>query len=59
MRWLPILSITAKRFTELTQRAIDRIITIGEARLKRILGKTQNRDISTYADYLVRKAYKQ
>jgi hypothetical protein len=41
--------------TELTQRAIDRIITIGEAKLRDYWGRYKNRDISTYADYLVRK----
>jgi hypothetical protein len=41
--------------TELTQRAIDRIITIGEAKLKEYWARYKNRDISTYTDYLVRK----
>jgi NACHT domain len=41
--------------TKLSQRAIDRIITIGEKAIKEYWGRYKNRDASTYADYLVRK----
>jgi hypothetical protein len=41
--------------TELSQRAIDRILTIGETKLREYWAKYKNRDISTYADYLVHK----
>jgi hypothetical protein len=42
--------------TELSQRAIDRIITVSEKAIKEYWGRYKNRDVSTYADYLVRKA---
>jgi hypothetical protein len=41
--------------TELSQRAIDRIITIGEKAIKEYWARHKNRDVSTYAEYLVRK----
>ena len=41
--------------TELSQRAIDRVITIGEKAIKEYWARYKNRDVSTYADYLVRK----
>lgn len=41
--------------TELSQRAIDRIITAGEKVIKEYWARYKNRDVSTYADYLVRK----
>jgi hypothetical protein len=41
--------------TELTQRAIDRVLVIGEKKIKEYWAKYKNRDISTYTDYLVRK----
>jgi len=41
--------------TELTQRAIDRIITIGEAKLREYWARHKNRDISTYANYCTQR----
>jgi hypothetical protein len=42
--------------TEISQRAIDRIIGAGEKVLKDYWARFRNRDVSTYADYLVRKS---
>jgi hypothetical protein len=41
--------------TELSQRAINRIIEFGESTIKQYWARYKNRDIRTYADYIVRK----
>jgi hypothetical protein len=41
--------------TELSQRAIDRVITTGEKVIRDYWARYKNREASTYADYLIRK----
>jgi hypothetical protein len=41
--------------TELSQRAIDYILTLGGKTVKNYWARYKNRDVTTYADYLIRK----